>query len=115
RITNPAEVGRIWSRVMQRVYACGGIYTLNLHPERGVLCKKALDLLLTTACSQPLPVWIARLEDVAWWWKARSQFTMQMTPQAPGRWLVEARCSPRATVIARHLEVVDQPTTPGVG
>lgn len=113
RITEPAEVGRIWSSVMQRVYERGGIYTLNLHPERGILCKAALDLLLATARSQPLPVWVVRLGEVAAWWRARSQFKMQIAPQAPGRWLVEATCSPRATVIARHLEVVDQPTTPG--
>lgn len=113
RITDPTEVGRIWSSVMQRVYDRGGIYTLNLHPERGVLCKPALDRLLATARSQPLPVWIARLGEVAEWWRARSQFKMQITPQSPGRWLVETTCSPRATVIARHLEVIDQPTMPG--
>ncbi len=113
RLTDPAEVGRIWSSVMQRVYDRGGIYTLNLHPERGVLCKPALDLLLAAARSQPRPVWIARLGDVAEWWKERSQFKMQIMPQEPGRWLVEATCSSRATLIAHHLEVVDQPTTPG--
>ena len=113
RITDPAEVGHIWSSVMQRVYERGGIYTLNLHPERGVLCKPALDHLLATARSRPLPVWFARLEEVAAWWRERSQFKMQITPQAPGRWLVEATCSPRATVVARHLEVMDQPATPG--
>src|SRR6266487_150305 len=36
RITDPREVGGTWGRVMQRVYDCGGLYTLNLHPERGV-------------------------------------------------------------------------------
>jgi hypothetical protein len=113
RITNPAEVGCIWSSVMQRVYEHGGIYTLNLHPERGTLCKPALDLLLATARSQPRPIWVARLGEVAAWWKERSQFRMQITPQEPGRWLVEAPCSPRATLIARHMEVVDHPTTPG--
>ncbi len=113
RITDPAEVGRIWSSVMQRVYDRGGIYTLNLHPERGILCKPALDFLLATARSQPLPVWVARLGEVAEWWRERSQFKMQLIPQEPGHWLVEAACSPRAAVIARHLEVVDHPTSPG--
>src|SRR2546421_637280 len=40
RITNPAEVGRIWSRVMEHVYDLGGLYTLNLHPERAIPCRK---------------------------------------------------------------------------
>lgn len=112
RITNPKEVGHIWSSVMERVYALGGIYTLNLHPERGVLCKEALDLLIATACSQTLPIWITRLGDVAKWWKERSQFHLHITPQFPGTWLVEATCTLRATVLARHLEVLGQSVAP---
>ena len=33
RITDPDEVGRIWSRVMQRVYDRGGIYTPESSPR----------------------------------------------------------------------------------
>src|SRR5437660_269746 len=48
RLTNPVEVGQVWSRVMRRVYDLGGLYTLNLHPERAVPCKQALDILLSS-------------------------------------------------------------------
>jgi peptidoglycan/xylan/chitin deacetylase (PgdA/CDA1 family) len=84
RITDPWEVGRIWTRVMQRVYELGGLYTLNLHPERALSCKQALDLLLSFACTRPLPVWMASLREVARWWKERSQFRLIITSQAPG-------------------------------
>jgi peptidoglycan/xylan/chitin deacetylase (PgdA/CDA1 family) len=110
RITNPEEIGRIWSRVLEHVYDLGGIYILNLHPERAIPCKRALDILLSCALNQPLPVWSARLIDVAQWWKERSQFRLQITPQAQNRWRVEAICSSRATLLARHLIVEDQPT-----
>ncbi len=30
-----ATIGGLWSEVMRRVYSAGGIYVLNLHPERG--------------------------------------------------------------------------------
>ena len=30
------EIGRIWCSIMQRVYDLGGIYVLNLHPERAI-------------------------------------------------------------------------------
>ncbi|HEX6110541.1 MAG TPA: polysaccharide deacetylase family protein [Ktedonobacteraceae bacterium] len=112
RIIDPLEVGRIWSRVMQRVCDLGGLYTLNLHPERAIPCKRALDLLLSFACTRPLPVWIASLKDVAWWWKERSQFRLIITPQAPDHWKVEAICTPRATLLARHLTVEDQAAMP---
>src|SRR5579884_1969535 len=103
RITSAGEVGIIWSKVMRRVYDLGGLYTLNLHPERGILCKQALDILLSYARSQPLPVWLVRLQEVAEWWKERSRFRLRISPLAPQSWLVEADCTPRATLLARHL------------
>ncbi len=115
RITDPEEIGNIWSKVMQRVYDLGGIYTLNLHPERAVLCKQALDILLSFASTRPLPVWITSLKDVAQWWKERSQFKLNITPLAPGMWRVEAQCTPRATILARHLTIEDQPAIPWSG
>lgn len=105
RITDPEEIGHIWSKVMQRVYDYGGLYALNLHPERGILCKQALDILLSFAYSLPHPVWLARLEDIAMWWKERSQFRLRIMPLEPGYWSVEADCTPRATLFARHLTV----------
>lgn len=115
RITNPEEVGRIWTRIVGRVYELGGVYTLNLHPERAIPCKPALDMLLTYAQRQPLPVWPARLRDIAQWWRERNLFRLQITAEAPGRWRVEATCSSRATLLARYLSVEDQPLSSWYG
>ena len=115
RITNPWEVGHIWSLVMQRVYDRGGLYTLNFHPERGDLCKSALDMLLSYARSRPLPVWVTRIGDVAQWWRERNAFRLTITSLGSDRWQVEATCTPRATLVARHLAVEDQPVTPWYG
>ena len=115
RITDPLEVGRIWSMVMQRVYDYGGLYTLNLHPERGILCKQALDTLLSCARIQSLPVWVARIGDIAQWWKERSGFRLNITSLGSDRWLVETTCTPHATLLARHLTVENQPVTPWYG
>ena len=107
RITSPHEVGAIWSRVMQRVYDLGGLYTLNLHPERGILCQQALDSLLAFARKQSRPVWIARLGDIAQWWKERSQFRLKLLPVGDRQWHVTAHCTDRAALLARHLELED--------
>lgn len=115
RITNPEKVGRVWSSIVERVYALGGIYTLNLHPERVLLCKRALETLLSSAHNQPLPVWVARLKDIAQWWKERSLFRLQITSEAPNRWRVAATCTSRATLLARHVIVEDQPISPWFG
>lgn len=100
---------------MQRVYNLGGIYTLNLHPERAVLCRQSLDILLAFARNQTLPTWIASLRDIAQWWKERSQFTLSITPQGPGCWQVEAQCTPRATLLARHVVLEGQLAVPWFG
>ena len=100
---------------MQRVYDLGGLYTLNLHPERAIPCKPALDQLLSDAHSRPLPVWTACLRDIAQWWKERREFRWQITPLSPERWQVEANCSPRATLLARYLIVEDQSTSDWFG
>jgi peptidoglycan/xylan/chitin deacetylase (PgdA/CDA1 family) len=109
------EVERTWVKVMRRVYDSGGIYTLNLHPERGAICERALAILLAYASTRALPVWITRLRDVAQWWKERSQFKLEISCVAPNRWRVEATCTSHATLLARHLTVEDQPTAPWFG
>jgi peptidoglycan/xylan/chitin deacetylase (PgdA/CDA1 family) len=104
-ITDPREVGRIWCRVLDQVYALGGIYILNLHPERAVLCRQALEMLLARARDQALPVWLTTLHDAAQWWQERRQYRLTMTAHGAGRWRVEADSSPRATVLVRYAEV----------
>jgi hypothetical protein len=115
RITNPQEVGSIWNKGMQRAYDLGGLYSLNIHPERGTLCRQALDMLLSYAHSRPLPVWLARKEDIAQWWKERSAFRMVISPVGAGRWRVEAISSLNATILARHLVVEHQELRPWHG
>jgi hypothetical protein len=102
RITEPERLGGLWSEVMRRVYDCGGIYVLNLHPERGELARGALDTLLLYASKRPLPVWITRLRDVAAWWRERAAISLHITPAGEGRWQVEAHGSPRATLLTRN-------------
>jgi peptidoglycan/xylan/chitin deacetylase (PgdA/CDA1 family) len=115
RITDATCIGHIWSSVMQKVYDHGGLYVLNLHPERAILCNEALAALLRYARSRPLPVWLARLQDIAQWWQERSQFRVTIVPQGPGRWRIESTATPRATLLARHLVIEDQPTIPWLG
>jgi peptidoglycan/xylan/chitin deacetylase (PgdA/CDA1 family) len=111
RITN-AQVGAVWCKVMQRVYELGGLYTLNLHPERAALCKAALQVLLATSAEQALPVWVTSLKDVAGWWKERSQFRWRIRSHSADHWWVQAQCTGRATVVARNVVVEEAITIP---
>ncbi len=82
RITDQVALGNLWQEVMSRVYGLSGIYTLNLHPERGVLCKPALNRLLAYSQQQPLPVWLASLREVELWWRERAQFRFSIEPRS---------------------------------
>ncbi|WP_376794743.1 polysaccharide deacetylase family protein [Thermogemmatispora sp.] len=108
RITEPQRIAAIWSAVMARVYALGGLYALNLHPERALLCQAALRGLLDYATSQPEPVWIARLEDIARWWLERSRFRFEISPAGPQQWRVRLLSSARAQVQTRQLTVLER-------
>jgi hypothetical protein len=111
RITN-VQVGGVWSGIMRCIYDLGGLYTLNLHPERVTLCKSALQTLLATSREQALPVWVTSLKDVAAWWKERNQFRWRIVSQSSDRWLVEAKCTSRATLVARNVVVEGSTTIP---
>jgi peptidoglycan/xylan/chitin deacetylase (PgdA/CDA1 family) len=115
RITDQVALSAIWRSVMAHVYALGGIYVLNLHPERGVLCKPALGRLLAFSQQQELPVWVASLCEVEQWWRERRTFRMSLEPIGEATWRVAAQCTPRATVLARHVIVDDGATSPWSG
>lgn len=100
---------------MERIYALGGIYVLNLHPERGVLCKPALERLLAFSQKQSLPVWVSSLRDVELWWRERRRFTLAIQSSGEGTWRVEATCTPRATLLGRHIEVEGASVVPWYG
>jgi hypothetical protein len=105
QITDAARLGDLWCEIMQRVYDAGGIYVLNLHPERGALARGALDALLRSSCQRALPVWVARLSDVAGWWRERAATSLQISAVDTDRWQIEARGSSRATLLARNVAV----------
>lgn len=115
RITDQVALGDIWRSVMARVYDLGGIYVLNLHPERGVLCKPALGRLLAFSQQQELPVWVASLREVEQWWRERRAFRFTFEATGEATWRVTASCTPRTTILARHLTVDGATTSPWSG
>ena len=115
RITDQVALGDIWRSVMARVYDLGGIYVLNLHPERGVLCKPALGRLLAFSQQQELPVWVASLREVEQWWRERRAFRFTFEPTGEATWRVTASCTPRTTILSRHLTVDGATTSPWSG
>lgn len=84
------------------------MYALNLHPERGTLCRRALEILLSYAQQRPHQVWLTQVNEVATWWYERRQFRISVTPVSPSRCYVQTSCSPHAMLLTRGLDVDDQ-------
>ena len=108
-ITDARELTRIWEMILQRIYARGELFTLQLHHERISLCASALETILQQARELNPPVWIATLGEIAEWWKERDQFTFGIDSQGDGEYRAKANCSEKATLLLRNCKV-DRPT-----
>jgi peptidoglycan/xylan/chitin deacetylase (PgdA/CDA1 family) len=103
------QMSVLWLAVLGRSYQRGELFTLGLHPERILVCQEALAAVLTAARSLSPPVWIARLDQIAAWWRARAQSAVQITGLGGGEYRVEVSGPAGTTVLVRAAEV-DGPT-----
>jgi len=104
-ITKEQEIAEIWKEMFERTYASGELLVLQLHPERIIFCASALGSILEKAREAKPPVWIARLGEIAQWWKQRDKFNFEINNEGNGQWRVRANCSDKATVLMRNCKV----------
>ncbi len=64
-------VEKVWRRILSQVHQREELFVLQLHPERIALAAEGLTAVLTEARSFVPVVWMARLDEVAEWWRAR--------------------------------------------
>jgi peptidoglycan/xylan/chitin deacetylase (PgdA/CDA1 family) len=72
QLTSDAPMARLWLAILGETHRLGELFTLGLHPERAALCGAALAETLRAARALEPAVWIARLDEIAGWWRARS-------------------------------------------
>jgi hypothetical protein len=84
---------------------------LGLHPERIFICREPLTVVLSEARQFDPPVWIARQNEIAAWWRARSEAKVEITDAADGKFQVSVVAPSDATVLARGVQV-DAATLP---
>jgi peptidoglycan/xylan/chitin deacetylase (PgdA/CDA1 family) len=98
------RISQLWIEIMEDVYERGGIFVLQLHPERFHICRGAMEALLqkATAYSEP-SVWVTSMREIAEWWKEKSQFqfTFEAIPERGYR--VRCECTDLATILCRNL------------
>ncbi len=102
---------KLWLAILERTYELGEMFTLGLHPERAALCREALAAVLAQARSLTPSVWIARLDEIAAWWRARSKASVQIERLGQGGFRFQVDGPPGAVILARGVHT-DAPAIP---
>jgi hypothetical protein len=103
-------VTRVWLSMLSQSYQRGECFTLQLHPERTAMCAGSLAAVLAEARSRIPAVWCARLNEVAAWWKARNQASLEISSQGDGEYNCLVSGPEGLTVLARGV-TTDVPTS----
>lgn len=104
-------VEKSWQRILSETYQRGELFTIQLHPERIAESADGLSAVLTEARMLTPSVWIARLDEIAAWWRARAEATVEIADAGDGRFHLVVAGPSGVTVLARAVEV-DASTEP---
>jgi peptidoglycan/xylan/chitin deacetylase (PgdA/CDA1 family) len=104
-------VGKTWRRILSQTYQRGELFTIQLHPERIAGCVTGLSSVLSEARALKPAVWIARLDEIAAWWRARAEATLEITDAGNGRLHLAVTGPSGTTALTRGVQV-DAPTAP---
>lgn len=111
RLDTPAKMSALWLAILRRTHELGELFTLGLHPERIAICQKPLtDVLDESRRLQPA-VWIARLDEIAGWWRARAEAVVKAADTVDGKVHLTVLGPEGITVLVRNVKV-DAPIAP---
>jgi peptidoglycan/xylan/chitin deacetylase (PgdA/CDA1 family) len=101
-----AQIAQVWTDILYKTYAREELFTMQLHPERAMICASAVGRVLDAARSCNPPVWIARLDEIAEWWKQRAALRIDVTQRENGQYDVAVQGPAQASVVVRSAQVV---------
>lgn len=104
-ITEPAAITQIWSEILKETYIRGELFTVQLHPERIMICGDALRTVIQNARRHQPAIWLASLQEIASWWKEKEAFSCEIQPGENGLHHIKTQCSNRATLMVRYCSV----------
>lgn len=114
RINDPDVIASCWLEMWASAHDRGDLFTLGIHPERIGICGLGVESVLTTARSTEDPVWIATLDEISDWWRARARSALVVREDGPGRVTIELSSAPSDAVLtARGLDLNGRPSRPG--
>jgi peptidoglycan/xylan/chitin deacetylase (PgdA/CDA1 family) len=99
-------VERTWRHILSQTYQRGELFTIQLHPERIFWCADELSNILSEARALTPSVWLARLEEIATWWRARAATEVDVSETDDGALRLSVTGPPGTTILARGVEVL---------
>lgn len=106
-----AQMNAPWLAILDRTHALGELFVLGLHPERIAMCERPLEAVLIEARQRMPAVWIAHLDEIADWWRARASAEIEITEAGADQRHVVVNAPPGTTILVRSV-AVDVPTMP---
>jgi peptidoglycan/xylan/chitin deacetylase (PgdA/CDA1 family) len=105
QLKSSASMNRPWLEILEETYRLGELFTLGLHPERIYQCQAALTETLNKARQLTPGVWIARLDEVARWWRSRTESTVIIHASGEDEWWIKVSGPEGVTILARNVDV----------
>ena len=103
-LQGPAQMSALWVAVLRRSYKLGELFTLGLHPERAAIFQTPLTDVLSEARRLNPPVWIARLDEIAVWWRALDEAATEVSEVNRNEFSLKVNGPDGVTVLARNVE-----------
>jgi peptidoglycan/xylan/chitin deacetylase (PgdA/CDA1 family) len=99
------DLAQFWLDVLKKTYAHGEIYNLMFHPELAAFCVRPFSTLLQAARNLSPRVWVARLGEVAAWWRYKSSLCAQIVQENSDSIIIDLPESTQATWLVRNLDL----------
>jgi len=108
------SVETTWLKILAQTYQRGELFTIQLHPERIAACAAGLRAALAKAQTLSPKVWVARLDELASWWREKADTSYQITTIDEQTVRVEISTPAALTILTRFLDI-DAPGQPWFG
>lgn len=82
-LPGPEAIAALWLDVWERTDGRGELFTMQIHPERIEPCHLGVASVLEAA--DRAGAWIARLGEIATWWRARAAAEVTVSSTGPDR------------------------------
>jgi hypothetical protein len=111
----PDRIAAVWLEMLWATHRRGELFTLAVHPERIDACAAGVAAVLDAARGASPPVWMARHDEIARWWRDRTQSTVEVTDSDRPGWVRVSADGPGGlTLLARDVAVAGR-TEPWAG